>query len=117
MIIEGYWLKLMWAVLAGGWFLSALVRLLLTALSWPEQRMWRLFTVFVHAVAGVFFVWRHVNGAATIPPFIPIEETYRNCAAVLLVVWALLDGIWAVLGMTERRARLIQQGRGEHDHT
>lgn len=114
MIIEGYWLKLMWAVLAGGWFISALVRLILMALSWPEQRLRRLFGVGAHAVAGVFFVWRHVNGAASIPPFIPVEETYRNLAGLVLLVWALLDGIWAVLGMTERRARLIQQRRREH---
>lgn len=116
MIIEGYWLKLMWAVLAGGWFLSALVRLILMAFSWPEQRLRRLFAAFVHAVVGVFFVWRHAN-AAPVPPFIPIEETYRNCAGLLMVVWALLDGIWAVLGMTERRARLIQKERNTHDHT
>ncbi|GGR68327.1 hypothetical protein GCM10008959_33040 [Deinococcus seoulensis] len=110
MIIDGYWLKLMWAVLAGGWFISALIRLILTALSWPDQRGRRLFAVIVHAVAGVFFVWRHATASA-IPAFIPIEETYRNLAALLLVTWAILDGIWAVLGMTERRARLIQKGR------
>lgn len=113
MIIEGYWLKLMWAMLAGGWFLSALVRLVLMALSWPEQRTRRLFAVFAHGVVGVFFVWRHAAGAVVIPPFIPIEETYRNCAGLLLLIWALLDGIWAVLGMTERRARLIQGARRE----
>ncbi|MFN4249653.1 hypothetical protein [Deinococcus sp.] len=113
MIIDGYWLKLMWAVLAGGWFISALIRLILTALSWPDQRERRLFAVIVHAVVAVFFVWRHAS-AGSIPVFIPIEETYRNLAALLLVTWAILDGIWGVLGMVERRARLIQKGREEH---
>ncbi|WP_291428528.1 hypothetical protein [Deinococcus sp.] len=112
MIIHGYWLNLMWAVLAGGWFISALIRLILVSPTWTDRRGRRLFAVIVHTVVGVFFVWRH--NAGPLPLLIPIEETYRNLAAVLLVTWVILDGIWAI----QRTAERPRLARPEipHDH-
>ena len=91
MIIDGYWLKLMWAVLTGGWFISALIRLIVTALNWLDQRGRRLFAVIVSAIAGVVFVWRH-GSAGPCPRSFPSRRrtgTSRPC----FVTWAFLDGI------------------------
>lgn len=114
MIIDGYWLPLMWAVLAAGWAFSALVRLVLVMLSWPEQRMRRTFAVIVHLVVAAFFIWRK-TGAADVPDHIPLYELNRNLASLLLVAWALLDGIWGVMGMADRRALNIWRDRQTAD--
>lgn len=110
MIVDGYWLKLMWAVLAGSWLLSAVIRAGLTYISWPEQRGRRVFAVLVHLLVAWFFAWR-VQSSPEPPLHIPLPELSRNAVSLLLVIWVTLDGIWAVQGMAERRSLIISRRR------
>lgn len=110
MIIDGYWLPITWAVLAGAWAITAIVRVILVVLSWPAERWWRLLGVAVYVVCSGFFFWRK-TAAGDIPAHIPIEEMFRNFAALALVIYILLDNLKAVYGITERRALNIWRER------
>lgn len=105
MIIEGYWLKLMWAVLAGAWVIAALTRFLLMYLSWPADRTWKAVGALVFLLCAAFFFWRR---GTYVPEHIPLEELTRNAVSLILACYLVLDQLKAVLGMAERRARQIQ---------
>lgn len=114
MIIDGYWLPITWAVLAGAWAIAAIVRVVLVVLSWPAERWWRMLGVLVFMICSVFFFWRK-TAAGSIPAHIPIEEMYRNFAALALVTYILLDNLKAVHGIAERRALNIWRDRQTAD--
>lgn len=101
-------LQVMWGILAGAWGIAACIRLALVYVSWPEQRKRRIFAVIAHAMFAVYFLWRMTQNP---PDEVLRADLIRNAVNFLFVVWAMLDGIWGVYGMAERRARLIQAGR------
>lgn len=104
----GHWTQIMWGVLCASWVFAAILRSILVYLSWPHQRKRRTFSVFVCAGQAVYFLWKMLF---TLPGDVDHSDILRNIANTLLVVWMVLDGIWGIQGMAERRAKNISEAR------
>ncbi|MFC5846752.1 hypothetical protein [Deinococcus petrolearius] len=103
MMIDGLYLKFMWAGLAGLWGLAFVVRCLLVYLSWPDDRGWRVAFAVIHLLCTGYFIWRMETDMP--PATILLSDLARNAISAILVIYLLLDGVRAVYKLAERRAQ------------
>ena len=102
MIIDGLYLKFMWAALAGLWGLACVIRCLLIYLSWPDDRGWRIAFAVIHAMCTGYFIWRMETDVP--PATILLSDLARNAISAILVIYLLLEGVREVYKLAERRA-------------
>lgn len=110
MMIDGLYLKLMWAALAGLWGLAFVVRCLLVYLSWPTDRAWRIAFAVIHAMSTCYFIWRMETDV--LPSTILLTDLTRNIISAILVIYLLLDGVRGVYRLAEHRAERAAAVKG-----